>query len=53
MSDPARQLRAVGEANQAVQGVAGQALEWVRLSEQRVKDAEARADGVGEVAVRP
>ena len=46
MSDPARQLRAVGEANQAVQGVAGQALEWVRLSEQRVKDAEARADGV-------
>ena len=47
MSDPARQLRAVGEATETMHGVAKQALEWVRVSEERVAAAEARADKVG------
>src|SRR4249919_438100 len=47
MSDPARQLRAVGEATETMHGVAKQALEWVRVSEERVVAAEARADRVG------
>ena len=40
MSDPARQLRAVGEATETMHGVAKQALEWVRVSEERVAAAE-------------
>jgi len=47
MSEPARQLRAVGEATETMHGVAKQALEWVRVSERRVAEAEARADRVG------
>ena len=47
MSDPARQLHAVGEATETMHGVAAQALEWVRVSEERVAAAEARVDRVG------
>src|SRR5262249_34001557 len=38
-SDPARQLKQVGEATRAMRGVADQALEWVRVSEARVAEA--------------
>src|SRR4051794_18204215 len=46
MSDPARQLRAVGDATETMHGVARQALEWVRVGEERVARAEARADTI-------
>jgi len=46
MSDPARQLKAVGEATQTMHGVAEQALEWVKVSEERVVRAEARVGKV-------
>ncbi|MDQ3725822.1 MAG: hypothetical protein M3335_08050, partial [Actinomycetota bacterium] len=46
MGEPARQLKQVGEATRAMRGVADQALEWVRVSEERVKAAEERADGL-------
>ena len=41
MSEPAVQLQAVGEATErCVRGIAEQALEWVRVSEERVAEAE-------------
>src|SRR4051794_35214340 len=46
MGEPARQLKQVGEATRAMRGVADQALEWVRVSEERVVAAEKRADEV-------
>ena len=46
MSDPARQLKVVGEASQTMHGVARQALDWVRVSEERVAAAEARTEKV-------
>lgn len=49
MSDPARQLRAVGEATHTTRGVAQQALEWVRISEERVAEAEQRTEKVRSV----
>src|SRR5215218_8280511 len=53
MSEPARQLQQVGEATRAMRGVADQALEWVRVSEERVVAAEKRADEVkGQVKER-
>jgi len=53
MSEPARQLQQVGEATRAMRGVADQALEWVRVSEERVGAAEKRADEVkGQVRER-
>ena len=36
------QLRAVAEATEEMHGIAGQALEWVRVSEERVAAAEER-----------
>src|SRR5262245_54733538 len=48
MSDPARQLRVVGEASQTMHGVAQQALGWVRVSEERVAAAEARTEKIRE-----
>jgi colicin import membrane protein len=50
MSEPVRQLKQVGEATRAVRGVADQALEWVRVSEERVAAAEKRADEVRDKA---
>jgi hypothetical protein len=44
MSEPAVRLEAVAEAADEMRGIAGQALEWVRVSEERVAEAEARAD---------
>ena len=44
MSEPAVQLSAITEANDEMRGIAKQALEWVRVSEQRVAEAEARAE---------
>src|SRR4051794_21551430 len=53
MSEPVRQLQQMGEATRAVRGVADQALEWVRVSEERVVEAEKRADAVrGQVKER-
>src|SRR3954468_23195380 len=46
MGEPARHLEQVGEATRAMRGVADQALEWVRVSEGRVAEAEKRADAV-------
>lgn len=43
MGEPAVQLKAIGEANAEVRGVAHQALEWVRQSEERLSRSEARA----------
>jgi len=40
MSEPARQLKAVREANRDMHDVAAQALEWVKVSEDRVAAAE-------------
>ncbi|HEX8958914.1 MAG TPA: hypothetical protein VF770_03740, partial [Solirubrobacterales bacterium] len=40
MGEPAVQLKAVGEAREEIPGIAGQALEWVRLAEARVAEAE-------------
>lgn len=42
MGDPATQLRAVGAATEELRTTAEQALEWVRVSEERVARAEAR-----------
>ena len=46
MSEPARQLKAVREANRDMHAVAAQALEWVKVSEARVAAAESAADTV-------
>src|SRR4051794_34176087 len=46
MSEPGRQLQQVGQATRAMRGVADQALEWVRVGEERVAAAEKRADEV-------
>ena len=46
MTDPAVQLSGVSEATDEMRGIAGQALEWVRVSEERVAAAEARAERV-------
>src|ERR1700760_4593176 len=43
MSEPARQLKAVREANRDMHAVAAQALEWVKVSEARVAAAEESA----------
>ena len=48
MSEPAKQLKVVGEASETMQGVARQALEWVRVSEKRAAAAEARTEKVRE-----
>src|SRR4029077_5311668 len=42
MGEPAVRLTAVGEATEQMHGVAKQALEWVRVGEQRVATAEQR-----------
>src|SRR3954447_8625219 len=53
MSEPARQLQQVGEATRAMRGIADQALEWVRVSEERVAAAEQRTEAVkGQVKER-
>ncbi|HVW48525.1 MAG TPA: hypothetical protein VHA76_15825, partial [Solirubrobacterales bacterium] len=53
MSEPARQLKAVREANRDMHAVATQALEWVKVSEARVAAAEAAAETVrGELKER-
>jgi hypothetical protein len=44
MSEPAVQLRQVGAATEEMHGIARQALEWVRISEERLAAAEARAE---------
>src|SRR4051794_8574186 len=44
MTEPAVRLEAVSEAADEMRGIAGQALEWVRVSEGRVAEAEARAE---------
>src|SRR3982751_3141368 len=50
MGQPLEQLQQVGEATRVVRGVADQALEWVKVSEARVAEAEARTEAVkGEV----
>jgi hypothetical protein len=46
MPEPAVRLEAVSEAADEMRGIAGQALEWVRVSEERVAEAEARAERV-------
>ena len=50
MSEPAVQLDGISEATEEIRGVAGQALEWVRVSEERVVDAEGRAAAAEEIA---
>src|SRR5262249_44965510 len=53
MGDPAGQLKAVGAANRELHETAKQALEWVRVSEERVARAEARNERVrGELKQR-
>jgi hypothetical protein len=53
MSEPAVQLSGVSEATDEMRGIAHQALEWVRVSEERVAAAEARAERVhAELKVR-
>lgn len=42
MSEPAVQLNGVSEATDEMRGIARQALEWVRVSEERVTEAEGR-----------
>src|SRR5262245_14676524 len=44
MGEPARHLKAVGAANEELRETASQALEWVRVSEERVAKAEARSE---------
>ncbi len=46
MGDPAVQLKAVGAASEELHETAKQALEWVRVSEERVAEAEAKAERV-------
>src|SRR6201992_2888684 len=46
MSEPARQLKAVREANRDMHAVASQALEWVKSSEERVTAAESASETV-------
>jgi hypothetical protein len=46
MGDPAVQLKAVGAATEELHETAKQALEWVRISEERVAKAEARNEQV-------
>ncbi|MGC1853592.1 MAG: hypothetical protein WA687_14285, partial [Solirubrobacterales bacterium] len=50
MGEPALKLNAVAEATEEIQGVAKQALEWVRMSEVRVAEAERDAAEVKERA---
>ena len=44
MGEPARHLKAVSAASEELQETASQALEWVRVSEERVAKAEARSE---------
>lgn len=44
MSEAATQLKAVGAASEELKETASQALEWVRVSEERVVKAEARSE---------
>ena len=44
MGEAAAQLKAVGAANEELHETAKQALEWVRVSEERVAEAEARSE---------
>ena len=44
MSEPAVQLDGVSEATDEMRGIARQALEWVRVSEERVGAAESKAE---------
>src|SRR4249920_3957707 len=44
MGEPARHLKAVGAATEELRETASQALEWVRVSEERVARAEARSE---------
>jgi hypothetical protein len=46
MGEPAVQLKAVGAATEELHETARQALEWVRVSEERVAKAEARFEQV-------
>ena len=46
MGEPAVQLKAVGAATEELHETAKQALEWVRVSEERVAKAEARNEQV-------
>lgn len=46
MGEPAVQLKAVGAATEELHETAKQALEWVRISEERVTRAEARSEQV-------
>ena len=50
MSEPAVQLDGISEATEEMRGVAGQALEWVRVSEERVAEAEAARSRAGSSA---
>ncbi len=44
MGEAATQLKAVGAASEELHETAKQALEWVRVSEERVAKAEARSE---------
>ena len=44
MGEAGTQLKAVGAANEELHETAKQALEWVRVSEERVAKAEARSE---------
>ena len=46
VGEPGRHLRAVGEATEEMRETAAQALEWVRVSEERVAATEVRAERV-------
>src|SRR6185437_8355018 len=46
MGGPVVKLDAIADATGEIRGVAQQALEWVRQSEERVAQAEAERDGV-------
>ena len=48
MSEPAAQLKAVGAAREELHETAKQALEWVKISEGRVAEAEANLERVRE-----
>ena len=45
MGEPAVKLDSIAEATEEIHGVAEQALEWVRMSEERVAEAEPRRKG--------
>jgi hypothetical protein len=50
MSEPAVKLDAVGEATDEIRGIASQALEWVRVSEERVAEAEGQVASAEAIA---